>query len=75
MPGAARVSGGIIGVDPVTIGVTDIGGVDQIIASRTVNDAVAQKCNTRFELHRIDADRIIGVKVIPGIGRQKRCVS
>ena len=75
MPGAPGIAGGIIGVDAVAIRIAGIGGVDQVIASRAIDNAVAGKDRTRLELHRIDTDGIVGIKIIAGIGRQKRRIA
>ena len=75
LTGGARIASGIIGIDAIAIGVADIAAVDQVSARAAIDNAVAQKHSARFGLQRKHARRVIGVKIVAGIGCQKRRVA
>ena len=72
--GIARGAGKARTIQPVNavpLRVSGVVQINQIIASRALNHAIAQERLTALKAHGPNARRILGVKVIAGIGCEK----
>ena len=69
--GGAAVAGGVIGIHPVAARVADIAGVDQVVAGGAIDDPVAGKGAAALEVQAINAQAVVGVKIVRGIGGEE----